>query len=289
MMQELLQAVACSDEFQEHLRLNFRGSTNLFVNWSDAAKFKFLLPPIQEQARLVEILAAYRRTDEAFVSTANQLAKVRASLVSHIISQNRADTQRVKVADLLIDGPTNGRSHTPSDSMTGFKTVSISAVRDGIFDPDGCIKFVDMTPEEARPFAVRSGDIFAVRGNGNRDICGRVGISRKTYLDLVYPDLLIRMRFDPARLLADFVVAQWNHPAVHSRLISRAKSSNGIWKVNGQDIRAHTLVVPPIEIQRQAVRSLDALDAQANGVSARIEKLRDLRRELFKAFTGGAE
>ncbi|WP_287395535.1 restriction endonuclease subunit S [Mesorhizobium sp.] len=289
LMPELLPFLMQTEAFHSYSIKHSKGSVNPYINFSDLEAFEFQLPPIQEQARLVEALAAYRSSEEALGVAADQLAATRASLVSQVISQNGTSAQRAKVGDLLTNGPTNGRSPAPSDSATGFKTVSITSIRDGAFDPEGCIKFVDMTAEEARPFTVRSGDIFAVRGNGNRDICGRVGISRRTYPDLVYPDLLIRMRFDPARLLPDFVVAQWNHPAVHKRLISRAKSSNGIWKVNGQDIRAHTLVVPPIEAQRDAVQFLGALDAQATAIQGRFEKLREMKRELFKAISGGAE
>lgn len=146
-----------------------------------------------------------------------------------------------------------------------------------------------MATEEAGPFTVRSGDIFAIRGNGNRALCGRVGISRKTYGDLVYPDLLIRMRFDQTQVLSDFVVAQWNHPAVHGKLISRAKSSNGIWKVNGQDIRAHSLVVLPMEVQQEAVQFLAALGTQHLAIESRSAQLRGIQRQLFKAVSGGAE
>jgi type I restriction enzyme S subunit len=289
LMPELLPFLCQTDAFFDHAISTSAGSLSPRTNWTSLASFQFLLPPIQEQARLVEALSAYRSANEALGVAASNLAATRSAYVSHIIGQNGDAAEKVGVGSLLVDGPTNGRSPAPSDSETGFKTVSISAIRNGIFDPEGCIKFVEMTPAEARPFIVQSGDIFAVRGNGNRDICGRVGISRQTYPELVYPDLLIRMRFDPSRLLNDFVVAQWNHPAVHGRLISRAKSSNGIWKVNGQDIRAHTLVVPPIDAQREAVQFLGALDAQATAIHARFAILRDIKRELFKAIAGGAE
>jgi len=278
-----------SDLFMERALSISVGSLSPTINWKALAAEQFLLPPIQEQARLVEALSAYRNADEALGVAADNLAATRSAYVSHVIGQNGEAAVKVSVGSLLVDGPTNGRSPAPSDSETGFKTVSISAIRDGVFDPEGCIKFVEMTPADARPFIVQSGDIFAVRGNGNRDICGKVGVSRQTYPDLVYPDLLIRMRFDPSRLLTDFVVAQWNHPAVHGRLISRAKSSNGIWKVNGQDIRAHTLVVPPMDAQREAVQFLGALDMQANAIEARFATLRDMKRELFKAISGGVE
>jgi type I restriction enzyme, S subunit len=278
-----------SDLFMERALSISVGSLSPTINWKALAAEEFLLPPIQEQARLVEALSAYRNADDALGVAADNLSATRSAYVSYIIGQSGGAAEKMRVGSLLVDGPTNGRSPAPSDSQTGFKTVSISAIRDGVFDPEGCIKFVEMTAAEARPFIVQSGDVFAVRGNGNRNICGRVGISRQTYPDLVYPDLLIRMRFDPLRLLTDFVVAQWNHPVVHGRLISRAKSSNGIWKVNGQDIRAHTLVVPTMDAQREAVQFLSALDVQAAAIHARFASLRDMKRELFKAISGGAE
>lgn len=289
LMPELLPFLCQTDAFFDHAIDTSAGSLSPRTNWASLASFEFLLPPTQEQARLVEALTAYRNAEEAFGVAANNLTATRSAYVSHVIGQNGEATEKISVGSLLVDGPTNGRSPAPCDRETGFKTVSISAIRDGIFDPDGCIKFVEMTAAEACPFVVQSGDIFAVRGNGNRDICGRVGISRQTYPDLVYPDLLIRMRFDPSRLLGNFVVAQWNHPAVHGRLISRAKSSNGIWKVNGQDIRAHTLVVPPIHVQREAVQFLYVFDVQATAIQGRLATLRDMRRDLFKVISGGAE
>lgn len=289
LMPDMLPFLMQTEAFHSYSIKHSKGSVNPYINFSDLEAFEFLLPPIQEQARLVEALSAHRGAEEALGTAANNLAATRASYVSHIIGRNGTDGEKVSVGSLLVDGPTNGRSPAPSDSEAGFKTVSISAIRNGIFDPEGCVKFVDMTAAEARPFTVQAGDIFAVRGNGNRDICGRVGISRQSYPDLVYPDLLIRMRFDPARLLSDFVVAQWNHPAVHGRLISRAKSSNGIWKVNGQDIRAHTIVVPPIDVQREAVQFLRSLDAQNAAIQGRRAKLRDMKGELSKGISGGVE
>lgn len=57
----VLEAIVRSDGFQDHLRKHFRGSTNLFVNWSDAAQYEFALPPIDEQRRLAAML---QRSDD---------------------------------------------------------------------------------------------------------------------------------------------------------------------------------------------------------------------------------
>jgi type I restriction enzyme S subunit len=58
LLQPYLEAVVRSNGFQQHLVNNFRGSVNLFVNWSDAAKYEFALPPLEEQRRIAELLQA---------------------------------------------------------------------------------------------------------------------------------------------------------------------------------------------------------------------------------------
>ena len=139
--------------------------------------------------------------------------------------------------------------------------MSISAVSDGLFDSTGCIKHAKIEADVARQFFVKRGDAFVIRGNGNRQFCGKVGLSNESHDELFYPDLLIRLRFDTNKILPQFAVAQWNLPSVHRRLSARAKSSNGIWKVNGQDIRAHSLFAPALAEQRRIMENLAALRA----------------------------
>ena len=170
----------------------------------------------------------------------------------------------------------------------GFQTVSISAVSGGMFDPEGCIKFVDIDPVGAKNYVVHKGDAFAVRGNGNRMLMGKVGLCTKDYGDLIYPDLLIRLRFNERVIFSEFAVALWNHPSVHARLASRAKSSNGIWKVNGQDIRAHTLKVPHVDDQREAVAVFSHFQSQSLAMRKRRRELLLLQKKLHvQAFGEG--
>src|SRR5690606_16397300 len=122
--------------------------------------------------------------------------------------------------------------------------------------PEGNEKYADIDYERVLPFFVQAGDVFVVRGNGNRELTGKCGIAFQNYDDMFYPDLLIRLRFDPSKILPEFAVLQWNCASVHNRLISRAKSTNGIWKVNGADIRSHELTVPPLDEQCEFLASV---------------------------------
>ena len=281
LMPELLPFIMQTEAFHAHSIAGSKGSVNPYVNFSDIACFEFLLPPIQEQARLVDVLSAQRVVAESIQKAEDTLARTQMAFVEDLLVSRHSEAPLVRVSKLLKEGPRNGKSPQAANSESGFQTVSISAVSSGFFNPEGCIKFVDIDPMDAAPFVVEEGDAFAVRGNGNRNLMGKVGLCTKTYGQLIYPDLLIRLRFDESVILKEFAVAQWNHPSVHARLASRAKSSNGIWKVNGQDIRAHTLKVPHIDDQREAVAVFSRFQSQAVSMQKRRTQLLRFRKQLY--------
>tara|TARA_R110002073_G_scaffold4803_1_gene30436 strand:+ start:18935 stop:20113 length:1179 start_codon:yes stop_codon:yes gene_type:complete len=271
-----------SDLFMERALSISVGSLSPTINWKALAKEEFLLPPIQEQARLVETLAAHRAAFESLQELEDRLAGVQNAYVEDLLKIRFKNASVLKVKQLLTEGPRNGKSPSAAEGEGGFQSVSLSAVSNGQFDPEGCIKFVEIEHDDAKPYLVKAGDAFAVRGNGNRNLMGKVGLSAKSYDDLIYPDLLIRLRFDKSVILKEFAVAQWNHPSVHARLAARAKSSNGIWKVNGQDIRAHSLVVPSIDEQKEIVSALQQYRSNISSVKKRQQKLRDLLKKIHE-------
>ena len=188
----------------------------------------------------------------------DSLCRAEISVVEDALHKSTANW--VSVAELLKEPTRNGISPAIVDSnRSDLRTVSIGAVSRGTFEPAKCTKQVAIDRSTASPFLVRRGDAFVVRGNGNRSLCGLIGLSERSYDDLFYPDLLIRLRFDEALILPRFAVVQWNTPSVHRQLSARAKSTNGIWKVNGQDVQSHQLAVPPLADQHALVRTVRRL------------------------------
>ena len=244
------------------------GSLSPTINWKTLAKEEFALPPLGEQRRIAEVLGAAESVVE---SLRNLRRSLHAVEIGHLedVMLGMPNSALVPVATLLREPPRNGISPSVNSDGEGLKTVSISAVSDGIFDPTGCIKHAKIDADVACQFFVKRGDAFVIRGNGNRQLCGKVGLSDESHDELFYPDLLIRLRFDTNKILPQFAVAQWNLPSVHRRLSAKAKSSNGIWKVNGQDIRAHHLFAPAPAEQRSMMGDLATLRAGLWNVRAR--------------------
>ena len=268
LLPDLLPFICQTDGFFEHAIGTSAGSLSPRTNWKSLASYEFALPPLDEQRRIAEVLGAAESVVESLRYLRRSLHAVEIGHLEDVML-GMPNSALVPVAKLLREPPRNGISPSVNSDGEGLKTVSISAVSDGIFDPTGCIKHAKIDADVACQFFVKRGDAFVIRGNGNRQLCGKVGLSDESHDELFYPDLLIRLRFDANKILPQFAVAQWNLPSVHRRLSARAKSSNGIWKVNGQDIRAHHLFAPAPAEQRSMMGDLATLRAGLWNVRAR--------------------
>lgn len=259
LLPELLPFVMQTEAFHDHSIKQSKGSVNPYVNFSDLAWYEFALPPLEEQRRIAEVLWALEGVHVTAKEAGRSAAQLLASRVEHFLRNYNTKTYALPVEELLTEAPRNGFSPPANSSGQGQRTVSISSIANGFFVPDGNIKFAEVETQRVEQFLVKADDVFVVRGNGNRYLTGKCGISRKSYKDLFYPDLLIRLRFDVSRIIPGYAVLEWNAPSIHRRLISRAKSTNGIWKINGQDIRDHVLVVPPVDDQTHLLAEVDEM------------------------------
>lgn len=66
LMQKFLPFIFQSDDFWQFAEENKKGSTNFFLNWSDFEKYEFILPDIETQRKLVELLWALEDTKTAY-------------------------------------------------------------------------------------------------------------------------------------------------------------------------------------------------------------------------------
>jgi type I restriction enzyme S subunit len=276
LLAELFPFVFHSTEFWDFALNTAAGSVNKFTSWNKIKNYEFLLPPKDQQAKLAELLWAVNREIQTLMAAEKAARRFRDSIFKAFREKLDKNLSK-KVADLLLDGPRNGFSPKTSEEGTSY-TVSIGAVKDGRFTPEGNLKKATVDQSTLEKFDVRKNDMFVVRGNGNRLLCGRAGLATETQENLFYPDLLIRLRFDHEQIIPEFAAYQWNHPSAHYRLLQWAKSTNGISKINGADIKNHTLIVPPISEQNEILKEIGKIEkrvealGEANSTAIRLEK-----------------
>jgi type I restriction enzyme, S subunit len=286
LLPELLPFLMQTERFNEHSIKQSRGSVNPYVNFSDLAWYEFALPPLEEQRRICELLSLVDEAAEETRAVLAQLTRVELSALHSWQKDWEARYGLRSVESIVLDKPRNGYSPPTVEADTPLKTVSISSIREGSFSPVGCSKNASVPLEKVKPFLIRANDVFVVRGNGNRFLTGQAGLAAHDYHDTFYPDLLIRLRFDPEVLAPQLATAIWNSPRTHVRLIARAKSTNGIWKINGQDLRSHTLPIPPKPLQVECLDVLESFSQSRQACSQRLRELVNQKRLCLSSLVG---
>lgn len=99
--------------------------------------------------------------------------------------------------------------------------------------------------------------------------------------DCFYPDLLIRVAFNPSLLRPRFTCLQWNSKYLHCALLKRAKSTNGIWKINGTDIRIQRIAVPSLTAQDRFLDQISTVEAGIVAANDRETQLAHMKRALL--------
>jgi type I restriction enzyme S subunit len=154
----------------------------------------------------------------------------------------------------------NGLSVRPTSTRTPFFCLSLSALRSGQVDCSSG-KPVPLTNEQAKPYLIRKGDIFVVRGNGSKDLVGRAGLVRDEPTGMIFPDLFIRIPLPADQILSDYFIIAWNSPLLRETIERLAQTTSGIWKINQGHVAECEIPLPPLAEQRRIVAKVDQLMA----------------------------
>lgn len=274
-----------SDLFMQRAVAISVGSLSPTINWKTLEAEEFMLPQPDEQRRFVDVLSAVEQSLQSLLSAERSATDISRRLLEAF---DLKQLPFVPVADLVSDGPRNGVSPQCNDRQRGRPTLSVGCVYTGVVNTRSDLKYAEIDDDTFERFRLRKDDVLVVRGNGNRELVGRAGIVAEKLSECFFPDLLIRLRFDPVKLAPELAVHLWNCVPIHGDLIRRAKSTNGIYKINGADIRAHRLPLPSKTLQ---AAMLDAISTHTQAISAledRVAVCRHIKSGILKSFAEAA-
>jgi type I restriction enzyme, S subunit len=257
--------------FVELCKRASEGTTNRVRLSED--RFKALnipLPPLDEQRRIVarieELAAKVEEARGLRQLLVGETQKFSSVAISQFVS---AHGNRYVRLDEIIDDSSlrNGKSIKSIPAETGIHCLTLGALRDGRVDTSNS-KPVPMQADDARPYLVTKGDVFVVRGNGSKELCGRAGIVLEDASDMIFPDLFIKVSLPRDIVDPRFFVAVWNASELRSWIEESAKTTSGIWKINQGHILAARIPLPPATEQRRIVAELDLLQAKVDSAKA---------------------
>jgi type I restriction enzyme S subunit len=275
LLPELLPFIVQSEGFFTNALRTSSGSLSPRTRWRDLATYEFLLPPLDEQRRIAEILWA---ADEAIVKWENVLQnseQARSSYRYTFFSGSRGwdrtdlgDLFEVQLGKMLSPKARRGISPRPY--------LGNANVQWGYFDLTD-VKTMDFDDNEFEKFVLRPGDLLVCEGGE----VGRSAIWRGEIAGCCYQKALHRLRPINDELRPE-ILLQFMFFAAHHGLFARFTGHSTIAHLTAVKLKTLRVPVPPLEEQRKAIVAFEQFEKSFQVAEEHLEASRSLKSSLLE-------
>ena len=272
------------------------------ISFQRLGRLQFTIPPLSEQRSILSVLdsidEAIERTEEVIAAT----ERLRDALLHELLTRGLpgrhsewrevpglgtipASWEVVRLGEVCREPIRNGFSPGALEHPTGWWLLTLAAVSPSGFDAEA----KKPAPLDARVEATRlfPGDLLVSRSNTN-DRVGLAGVYRGLPQNCSYPDLLMRVRLDPAR--ADVEVVEKILLSARGRTYfeRHARGTSGsMVKITGDILRSFPLALPPLPEQRAIAAALRSIDAAIERARAELAALQASKASTADALLTG--
>jgi type I restriction enzyme S subunit len=276
LMPELLPFLCQTDAFFDHAVGTSAGSLSPRTNWTSLASFEFLLPPIQEQARLVEVMSAGRSATEATANLLSRLRELRASVVLAVTGGDGSDgVELVRLGEVsnVVRGSTPRPAGDPryfGGDHISWITVGEITKDDGVYLESTEAKLTELGASFSRQ--IPSGTVILSNSGWTLGVpkilritgCANDGVAAFLELDARVDPLFLYFRlFGMTEYLRNVIAAGGDQPNLNTDLISKL-----------------TIPLLTLEQQAEAVTQVNAVQAEIDKAKLRLTAQQDLYRSL---------
>jgi type I restriction enzyme S subunit len=265
-----------------------RGATQNNINAGHIKDIDIPIPPLPVQERIIHILQKadeIRRKRQEAVAIADAILPAIFNEMFGDCDKNSNWVERT-VGSVLCEEPDNGKSPSKKKSLCSADVLTLTAVRNGRLNLEEK-KYSTFDIADVSKYYIKKGDAFVVRGNGNINLMGRIALYDGDDVEIVYPDTLIRLRFNNELVLSEFMKCLWDTQIIRNQIVAKSNTTNGTNKINQGDVKSITFPCPLIDIQHQflvkAQASFSYLERENNAKNDSHALFSSL---LSRAFTG---
>lgn len=260
------------------------------INLGILKRFPVALPPLSEQQRIAAILdqadalRARRRASMEKLDVLTQSAFL--DLFGDPIENPRSWPTDRHLADVaeIVSGITKGRKIS-GESTRPVPYLAVANVQDRALNLVS-IKSIEATEKEIERLRLKFGDIVLTEG-GDPDKLGRGTIWRGELRECIHQNHIFRVRITVDNIDPLFLSWLISSSRGKSYFLKSAKQTTGIASINMTQLRGFPLLVPPLDLQREFARRVQAIDALKAAQRRSLAKLDALFASLqHRAFRG---
>jgi type I restriction enzyme, S subunit len=282
LMPELLPFLCQTDAFFDHAVGTSAGSLSPRTNWTSLASFECMLPPIQEQARVVAgIVAAHDAVEKLNCAVEAQKALAQSALLQAL---NPLTRPSVKIGDVAIR-VTNGFvgsavKHYVKDGIPYLRSLNVR--RSGL-DLADMVYISQEFHEATLKSQLREGDVLTVQS-------GHVGETAVVPKSCVGWNChaLILTRLDLERINPEYLAIYLNSE-IGQRHLQRFFVGSTVAHLNTSDLEKLVIPFPSLAEQIEIAELGRSLLKSGEVVSQRLDSARAMSRQMLEQALSGAD
>jgi len=256
------------------------GSNYPAVRSSDIEAYRFPLPPIEEQRRIVDLMSHIDEMVEAA-----RTALVRSETLAQALRDRLPPAPEISLGQ-VVRSLDSGRSTTAkSGPGPDQEMLTLAAIRPAKFRPGGRKPVgAAQLPAQAQ---VHEGDLLITRSNTPQTV-GYACIARGVPENLFMPDLVWRIVPDEALVSPDFL-EQLLASTRGRRLVREVArgTSQSMRKINKETFRALRFPIPSLDVQSQYLAPLREVSRAISTGEEELGRLNDARSTILHALVSG--
>ncbi|MBY5367833.1 hypothetical protein [Rhizobium leguminosarum] len=284
LMPELLPFLCQTDAFFDHAVGTSAGSLSPRTNWTSLAGFEFLLPPIQEQSRLVEVYTASNSAIESLLDAGIELDKLEMSLLlakfGAKYGKNPDGYDLLPLAQLAEIRTGLAKGKPCSSETIDLPYLSVANVKDGSLDLSA-VKDITVESNRVQRYSLQAGDVLMTEG-GDLDKLGRGTVWQAEIPVCLHQNHVFAVRTDRSLLDPWFLAALARSVYGKSYFRKCAKRSSNLASINKAQVSAFLVPAAPIVEQRKWLETYQEIRRQGGQLSERIEKLRAVTKRIVE-------
>lgn len=289
LLPELLPFLCLSERFFQHAVGTSAGSLSPRTNWSSLASFEFVLPPLDQQRRIADILWAVDETylaNEQAIQSANEA--IDAQLDDAFGTEGNG-TERIRFPTIALSAVTflqtgiaKGKRYPATVPTTEMPYLRVANVQDGHLNLSEIKTIVVSKAEETR-FKLRDGDVVICEG-GDFDKVGRGTIWRGQVPNCLHQNHVFCLRANRAVLLPEFLTLQLGSAYGKRYFLGCAKKTSNLASINSTQVKAFPLQHPKLAEQLRIVREAEKLQSTRDALTSHLNATYKLSNMLTEAF-----
>lgn len=281
LLPELLPFICQTDAFFDHAIDTSAGSLSPRTNWTSLADFEFMLAPMMEQSRIIELLTALESASAAQQGAAESADQLIRALLSETLNREWPIVE----LGTVVQGTQYGLSIN-AGSEGQYPMLRMMNIENGLCIEND-IKYVDLSNKDFENYRLVNGDVLFNRTN-SYELVGRTGVY-ELLGDHVFASYLVRIKTLPEKLEPKFLTLYLNSDFGRRQVLAYATKAVSQANVNASNLLRVRLPLPPLDHQKRLLDLIDkAKSAEKTALGQRINS-EAMKKILLSSMAGRHE